>query len=421
MLYYYLDGLEKRGPYTFDELKSRNLEPDTLVFTEGMENWLPLKEINGYSLPLQKKLSSNNNVEQESEKTNNPVVKADSINTKTSNESKIKIPVVLILFVFFAMSIGASYLLVKSQKEHDYIEVNKKLDEFFKGKNAVADYTYQQAEGKLYKVIIDTNYDSFFPGIGINKRMEINGKMDNTFYLLAIKPASNDKPFEKQNSYEKQQELQKWNLYSELKDYYVSDTMSGFNILKLERLSPSHFILREMWSEDMAYKVPESIYHAGTNFGYGYSTPGYNAPTNRPSISMCYENAAKFLMAQNSDNSYEAGSYYKINEFRYLKSKYYEVNHFGVKMTHRYHRAYRESIDNQGKSNESETYYMGGSPYISYSQFVVWYTDLVANEYYVEDQKSVFIKYWIIYSAIGMLIVSLIYFGIRYRKRIVFH
>ena len=40
--YYYLDGLEKKGPYNSEEIKSRKLSLETLIFTEGSDNWLPL-------------------------------------------------------------------------------------------------------------------------------------------------------------------------------------------------------------------------------------------------------------------------------------------------------------------------------------------------------------------------------------------
>lgn len=45
MNYYYLDGLEKKGPYKPHELISRKLTQDTLVLSEGMTNWKPVKEV----------------------------------------------------------------------------------------------------------------------------------------------------------------------------------------------------------------------------------------------------------------------------------------------------------------------------------------------------------------------------------------
>ena len=42
--YYYLDGLEKKGPFTEQELINLNLSSETLIWTEGYENWTALKD-----------------------------------------------------------------------------------------------------------------------------------------------------------------------------------------------------------------------------------------------------------------------------------------------------------------------------------------------------------------------------------------
>jgi hypothetical protein len=45
MNYYYLDGIEKRGPYSLEEIHSRNLSSDTLVFRDGSKKWVRLSDI----------------------------------------------------------------------------------------------------------------------------------------------------------------------------------------------------------------------------------------------------------------------------------------------------------------------------------------------------------------------------------------
>lgn len=45
MKYYYLDGIEKKGPYTLEEIRSRNLSSDTLVYREGSTKWIRLSDI----------------------------------------------------------------------------------------------------------------------------------------------------------------------------------------------------------------------------------------------------------------------------------------------------------------------------------------------------------------------------------------
>ena len=44
MKYYYLDGIEKKGPYSLAELRSRNLSSDTMVYREGRQNWARLSD-----------------------------------------------------------------------------------------------------------------------------------------------------------------------------------------------------------------------------------------------------------------------------------------------------------------------------------------------------------------------------------------
>ena len=37
--YFYAEGDQQLGPFSFDELKTKNLSPDTLVWFEGMTDW----------------------------------------------------------------------------------------------------------------------------------------------------------------------------------------------------------------------------------------------------------------------------------------------------------------------------------------------------------------------------------------------
>jgi hypothetical protein len=44
MKYYYLDGIEKKGPYTLEEILSRNLSSDTMIYREDKTNWIALSD-----------------------------------------------------------------------------------------------------------------------------------------------------------------------------------------------------------------------------------------------------------------------------------------------------------------------------------------------------------------------------------------
>lgn len=43
--YFYSDGKEKFGPFSFEELKTENITKDTLIWFEGLEDWKPAREI----------------------------------------------------------------------------------------------------------------------------------------------------------------------------------------------------------------------------------------------------------------------------------------------------------------------------------------------------------------------------------------
>lgn len=43
--YFYLDGKERFGPFSFEELKNENISRETLIWFEGLEYWVPAKDI----------------------------------------------------------------------------------------------------------------------------------------------------------------------------------------------------------------------------------------------------------------------------------------------------------------------------------------------------------------------------------------
>ena len=43
--YYYTDGKERFGPFSEEELREKNLSGTTLVWKEGMSDWMPLSQV----------------------------------------------------------------------------------------------------------------------------------------------------------------------------------------------------------------------------------------------------------------------------------------------------------------------------------------------------------------------------------------
>ncbi|MCO5948078.1 DUF4339 domain-containing protein [Mucilaginibacter flavidus] len=415
MLYYYLEGFEKKGPYTISDLRALNLDRETLVFTEGMDNWKPIKDLEIFNQLEEKAVYQSKNGVNENIKEN--IINAENIteNDFFRGPSKIEIPYIIVLLVFYFVIVGVTFLYITHKKDDDYTQVNDKISKVFNGKNTIADYSYEKPRGELYKVFYD---DSFLKGNYYLKKEKLPGKSE----LVEVEHVLGSKPnnyYDK--DYQKEEAIRKWDFFKQFVHYYEIDTTSnGFSILKLEKISNEHFRLSEIWAENVAYKVNDSIYYPGKNYDYGFSTPSYSISTYRPSIDTCYQVAARFLMTNNKISFYEAASMDKINAFVNTKSEFFELNHLETDTyVRRYHTAYIDHGNNsQYKERVNKTYYTTGDHYLENQKFIVWYNDLDKNDYHLVEIKGVFIKYWIIYSISFMTLFSLIFFAVKYGRRI---
>lgn len=43
--YYYADGDQQKGPFSFEELRSKNISKDTYVWYEGLADWMPAGDL----------------------------------------------------------------------------------------------------------------------------------------------------------------------------------------------------------------------------------------------------------------------------------------------------------------------------------------------------------------------------------------
>lgn len=78
--YYYLTGKVQNGPFSIDELKEKHLSNETLIWTEGMENWQKIKD----DLELQNALKTTSIPPP-------PPVEIDQPITKTEISGQIKV------------------------------------------------------------------------------------------------------------------------------------------------------------------------------------------------------------------------------------------------------------------------------------------------------------------------------------------
>lgn len=84
MKYYYLDGIEKKGPYTLEEILSRNLSSDTMIYREDKTNWLALSDFEELNVSIIDVVDKSENYVIEDEEQKEPVVKNVAVANKRS-------------------------------------------------------------------------------------------------------------------------------------------------------------------------------------------------------------------------------------------------------------------------------------------------------------------------------------------------
>ena len=402
MNYYYMDGLDKKGPYTKEEIKLRQLTPETLLIKEGMTQWNKLESFDELIEPLF------------TENDDNTPTNSLSIE-ENDNSEKIKVSSNIFLYIGIILSILISVGIAYLQKNKDLNSFNQKINEMMSGKTAISDYSYDGTQGKLLKVYRSGLFDGIFT----------SGDKDNVVktqnHDLAYKPNDNIK--EGDNSYYWNEQNRKyWDLFKDLKEYYESDEFTGFTAQKLER-NGDIFTVNYMWSGDMAYKVSATKHYEGYSSEY-YSSPGYDLPTYRPTIGKCYEEAAKFLTVEDKDKSYLEGSYKKMDGFEYLESDFFEISQLYPKYYKGLDTIYVENgrdenrgfvIDEQRITKQTSR----TDAYVFSSQWIVWYKNYT-NRYSIEKKKYALLKFSSIYSMIGIFLTFIIFYIIKYRKKIEF-
>jgi hypothetical protein len=87
--YFYSDGKEKQGPFSFEELKNENITRETLIWFEGLEDWIPAKNIKELEeilqlipppIPTKETNATSGNIESE-KKIDDSVEKSDILTT----------------------------------------------------------------------------------------------------------------------------------------------------------------------------------------------------------------------------------------------------------------------------------------------------------------------------------------------------
>jgi hypothetical protein len=159
--YYYLDGPDKKGPFTEEELINLNLDREVLIWTEGFEKWKPLTEVDELIRIIP------------------PPPPAEIIYEKLNSKKSKKILFsFLILLFLIAISVGIGYFSVESIKTKYLNELSNRVERIFNGKSIVCDGVDYGVKGKLEKVALpkkpvlnrnSSSWDSLFYQVNLDE------------------------------------------------------------------------------------------------------------------------------------------------------------------------------------------------------------------------------------------------------------
>lgn len=135
--YYYLDGPERKGPFTEEELINLNLSHEILIWTEGFDNWRPLKDIPDLLRIIPPPLPEN--------------IRAEVTKMKKSNKVRYSFLTLLALLI---TSFIIVYFVIGTNKTKYKQELSDRIERIFDGKTIICDGVNYGVKGELKKIAI---------------------------------------------------------------------------------------------------------------------------------------------------------------------------------------------------------------------------------------------------------------------------
>lgn len=303
--YYYLEGREQKGPVTVEQLKSVGISADTLVWAEGMENWLPSKDVEELQVLL-KKLPP-------------PIPDAPHQESAQNNDSKIIIEnpdvkqwaiakICLTIFLGLGIITAVCFTLVEAKKTRLKDEITSRINAIFKERSTIQDGENFSVQGSLRNTDYKKNTEA---KKGKNLLKTKLGDFDLTDYVLD------------------------WGKTEKL--YTVFECKNGgFTIKKLSKVGEDSFDLEVTESGDMGYRSPE--FRRGIT-GYNFNNFGGgnvygNVKGDRIPVQQYYNLAFEFYTKNDKTGTYTPGKLNDINGFSNIANEYFSIdNVFPTKAT----------------------------------------------------------------------------------------
>lgn len=307
--FYYLDEKEQKGPFTIDQLKTVGLKPDTLVWTDGFENWKPVKDVEELKGLLKKTPppppiidnSPNSNTQTLTEKQDDKTILVEDSNVKFWASFKIY----SIALLLVGLAVLTAYLILNNKKQKLKKEIYSKVENIFDGKTVILDGIESLTVGELE----ETDYNS---KKSKNKKEWVTIGKDS--FLL-------------DNSFSKG-----WWEREKLYTIYKASS-GGFTIKQLTRQNDDGFDIETSYSGDMGYKKPSGRYvepeYMDDGWGGRYKiSGGYYSSNYRLPVRQCYTEAFEYFTKDDkkSPGAYTPGKYVDISNFPDIRNSYFYMD-----------------------------------------------------------------------------------------------
>lgn len=295
--FYYLDEKEQKGPFTIDQLKVIGLKHETLVWSDGFENWKQVKEIDELKIVIKKTPPPPpiiDTISSTSAKVDDIEISDDKLDNVEDSDIKFWATFKIFgsILVLIILAIFTGFYIVNSKKAKLKDEISLKINNILDNKSLIIDGTISLTEGKL----------------------------ENTGYGTR-KQKNNDAPYSGI--------LTEWWENEKLYTIFTAES-GGFIIKQLTKLSEESFDVLTSYSGDMGYKKPNSSYippqYIDDGWGGKYKiSGGYQFQNYRISVRDAYRSAYEYFTKEDkkSPGAYSPGKYIDITNFPDLRNEYF--------------------------------------------------------------------------------------------------
>lgn len=295
--FYYLDEKEQKGPFSINQLKTVGLKPDTLVWTDGFDNWKPVKDVEELKGLLKKTPPPppiidnlpNSTIHTSQENQEEKKVLVEDSNVKFWASFKIYGTALLLI----GLAAFIAYSISNNKKQKLKKEIYSKVDNILDGKTVVLDGIHSLTQGNQKET-------------GYSKSKNKNN--DDVFYFP------------------------EWWEREKLYTIYEA-TNGGFTIKQLTRQNDDGFDIETYYSGDMGYKKPSGRYVEPEYMDMGWGekmkiSGGYYSSNYRLSVRECYREAFEYFTKDDkkSPGAYTAGKYVDISNFSDIRNEYFYMD-----------------------------------------------------------------------------------------------